>query len=263
MDNMQQIIFSGNREYVISGEPVYQGQYSKLYKAQDLTFNRYVALKIIEGDIDNAEREIVVCCKLANYTSQVPVIIDSKREKDKLYIVMQWIAGTDLSEILQKGCPYQKKMAYAKDLCSIVSILHRNKYEHRDLKPDNIKVGNDGRIYLIDFNLSAIKKRRGDGSDCYRAPENDVSYAIKGNGNMDIFSIGVILYQMFTDHLPVPFIDYGGDYSDKEWSFFTEPIKFNPKISPKLNNIIVKCMKLNPLERYTNAKEIYNELKRM
>lgn len=259
--------FNKERIYDIEAEPFYIGQFSKLYKAIDRDLKRHVIIKTISGasNIHILEREITICCKLGEFTSQVPLIIDYKKGKDALYVVMQWIPGKDLSEYIKPLISDRKKLNYLQDLCSVLKILHKNNYEHRDLKPNNIRVGLDDRIYLLDFNISALEKHRGDGSEYYRAPENDINYSLgsKSKGTMDVFSFGVIMYQMFTNHLPKPYFDYVGDYTDKEWKVFKEPFEYNPKINTSINNVIVKCMKMNPEDRYQNASQIYNDLIRI
>ena len=260
-----EIHFTEEKIYDIDNKPFYIGQFSELYKAIDRKLKRTVIIKAM-SDITNInilERELMVCCKLGEVTSHVPIIIDYKRNKDSAFIVMQWIPGLDLSEYMRPDLSDRKRMKYMRELCAVLSILHKNNYEHRDLKPSNIRIGSDDRVYLLDFNITALEKHRGDGSEYYRAPENDINYSIKGNGSMDVFSIGVIMYQMFTNHLPMPFVDYVGDYSDKEWSIFKAPVEYYPKLNTRINDIIVKCMKMNPRDRYQNAGHIYSELIRI
>lgn len=251
-----------NRYYDLYDSPIYEGEYSKLYKAIDRKLKRTVIVKevpVIDGR-KSLLNEIGVCSSLGNYTTQVPLIMDYWEENGYMYIIMQWIPGIDLSKKLKTGIPIKGKMKYAKELCRLVSIMHCHNYEHRDLKPDNIRIGKDDRVYLLDFNLSAVRKHRGEGTDNYRAPEVDWDNSVHGNGVIDVFSIGVILYEMFTDHLPVKYQDYGSEYEDKSWRFFREPIEYNQNLYPQLNRIIVKCMKLNPRDRYQNASQVLTEL---
>lgn len=255
----RKFMFSSRKTYIASEEPFYCGEQSRLFLAQDTRFHRNVVIK--EMDHEPAAQEVTVCCKISDFSSQVPVIFDVCRENGKTFIIMQWIAGKDLSEVLESPRGFSANMRIAQDLCAVLAVLHRNHYEHRDLKPQNIRIGNDGRVYLMDFNLSAVRTHRGFGSNAYRAPECDPSYSIKPAGTMDVFSAGVILYQLFTSHLPIPFVDYAADSSDSSWVVFREPKEFMPSMPPALNNLITRCMKMNPRERFRSAGEILTALR--
>lgn len=267
MTDIKRLCIKNEMIYIMENQPFYQSVNSKIYKANDNKFKRPVAVKevnIAKYNHKTIMDEININCKLSNYTSQIPVILNYEENHEKLFIVMQWIEGKTLKEKIESNITNKQKLEYAKDLCKIIGIFHDHKYEHRDLKPENILIGLDDRLNIIDFNISTQNQYRGQGTDNYRAPEIDYEYDIRGKGyGLDVFAIGAILYYLFTKHIPKPYVDYEASYGEKEWKTFTEPIIYNPNLNDKLNDIIVKCMKYNPKDRYINAKNILFDLKKV
>ena len=248
---------------------------STIYKAQDLEFNRTVCVKSIRFDKSSpsfqehrkrAMLEVKSLIAISELTMHVPsvynVYFDDKNAT--LYIIMQWINGNTLTQVMDKISP-SAFLKYMIELCEILEKLEFRKMSHKDIKPSNIMITPDNEICLIDFNLSISVPNQVEGTQNYKAPEMDLNSRSPSRNKVDIFSVGVIMYQFFTGKIPVRGIDYAiqsrrRNSSSFEWDAFIEPVSIRPDLSQNINNIIVKCMKLNPDHRYIKAKDLKRDL---
>lgn len=242
---------------------------STVYQAQDLYFNRTVCIKIIdfstvqnvESEYNRAMLEIKSIIAISEHTTHVPIIYHTNfdRKTLKLYIVMQWINGKTLDAKLSSAPPIII-LNYIEKLCDILEKLENQRMSHKDIKPSNIIITPDNEVFLIDFNLSISAPNQIEGTVNYKAPEMDTNSKSLARSQVDIFSIGVILYQYFTGKIPLRGTDYAMQSrrrsASSDWDLFIEPITLNPEIEPCVNEIIIKCMKYDPKNRYRNARDL-------
>ena len=148
------------------------------------------------------------------------------------------------------------------ELCNILSAMNKKHLAHKDIKPANIMITDSNELFLIDFNISIATPNLIEGTIHYKAPEMSQNSKYQGREKVDMFSIGVMLYEFYTGAVPVKTVDYAKNRSrgSFEWDIFVEPKTKNPKINDYINEIIVKCMKLDPRMRYRNYSELKNEL---
>lgn len=242
---------------------------SKTYRAQDLLYERDVFIKEIDVSIGDqkdalrfAEEEAKAMIEVGRKSTHVPVVYEyfHDRSSNMFYIVMQLIAGKTLTETMKEhqGRSKQDVNRFLKnlsDICEVLQLMYRYGYYHKDIKPDNIMISADreGRTYLIDFG-STVKRLAlyNDGTLDYRAPEMSQQMASADCRRADVFSLGVILYEFFTGKRPQSGVDYqkGRVNGPNEWSKFAEPAEINPEIPAKINQMIIKCMRKDPKERY-------------
>ena len=262
-----EIEFKGKRVYRFD-EAAAETQNSSVYRAKDLSLERFVGLKVVRppenfsGKMSEwaaaVRREVTAMVAIDELSARVPYIIDSFFEDDTFYISMQWIEGKDLNEKMDAAPA--TFIGWMIDLCDILSIMERRKRYHRDIKPANIRIDQNGNLYLIDFNISISRPVIGIGTSGYAAPEMtrhvDAEYS-----RSDMFSIGVILYRYFTGEMPQEGVHYAKEQSrrrrplfgaDKGWTLFRSPKEIKPDITDSINDIIVKCMKYHPQDRYEN-----------
>lgn len=264
---MEKIVISNKVGYTYDPNcPVYEGANSRVYKGTDSRFSRFVAIKEVKllHSKNDVEEEIIALAKFSSLLSQVPMIIDYFIDENRAFIIMQWVSGHSWKEVINLETPIKRKRKYYEDLCSIISIIHKNGFEHLDLKPENIIIGNDDRVHLLDFNLSLSAKSKGIGTNHYRAPELSENYRVLWNsrvGASDVFSLGVILYELVTNHLPIEGEDYVAEYDDTIWNEFNEARKYNPELNTELNDLITKCMLLNPKDRLKSAEQIVYKMR--
>ncbi len=254
-------------KYRLQYPPVGSGSQGAVFKATDTLLNRDVAIKKVnlqgfgKKEIEKIEAETLNYVKCTRRDVPVPDIYESFRMEGSYYIVMRWIGGKTLREIIDNSLySPPKNLEYAKKLCRAVKGLHDMNIQHRDLKPENIKITKKGNLYLLDFGITAFMPRKGMGTDHYRPPElhKDFRHQV-GEDRSDVFRIGVILYELFAGDTGVYVEAISGD----KWEYFKPPSKKNQQINKDLNDIICRCMAYSIKDRYKNAGEILNRLKRV
>jgi serine/threonine protein kinase len=187
---------------------------ASIYRAIDTRDNRVVALKIPHPDLeadpilfDRFQREADIGEKL-DHPKVMRVFGGEKRSR--IYMVMEWCDGRLLREILDEGrMPQERAIRIAIGVLDALEYIHANGVVHRDLKPENIMVDADDNIKLIDFGIAGdaaaqaphlCQLHRRLGTPNYISPEQVKGK--RGDGRSDIYSMGVILYEMLTGKLP-------------------------------------------------------------
>ncbi len=246
---------------------------ASLFKANDRRTGRAVALKIphlqIESDpagFDRFRREEEIGLKLDH-----PFIlrIFPVENKSRPYIAMEYLEGQTLSELLGRVRPLPEPDAakLASRICEALDYLHRNQVIHRDLKPQNVMLCNDGSIRIMDFGIARSQGSRritfvgftpAMGTPDYMAPEQ--VRGGRGDERTDIYSLGAILYEMATGETP-----FGGDspYVIMNARVTGDPVaprRVNSRLTPVIEEIILHAMEREPKRRYTSALEMKREL---
>ncbi|WP_138493106.1 Stk1 family PASTA domain-containing Ser/Thr kinase [Paenibacillus pinistramenti] len=248
------------------------GGMALVYKAQDLLLNRHVAVKVLRQQFVNDEefirrfrREAQSAASLSH--PNVVSIYDVGEEGDVHYIVMEYVEGQNLNEIIKERAPLQvdEAVRIAAQICDALDHAHHNQIIHRDIKPHNILIGRNGRVKVTDFGIaravtSATITQTGSvvGSVHYFSPEH--AKGVTAGEKSDLYSLGIVLYQMLTGKLPFlgesP-ISVALKHLQED---FEEPRRVNPMIPQSVENIIFKSMRKNPGERYSSAKEMLLDL---
>ncbi|HIE26496.1 TPA: serine/threonine protein kinase [Candidatus Poribacteria bacterium] len=241
-------------------EVLSKGAFGTVYKAKDEKTGTFVAIKVLDGDkrkkayIGSQKRK-----KLRNHPNLVAILDDGVID-DTPYIIMEFVPdAVTLSNVLTKLPNH--KMALNLSIYIILQIsdallsLHQQGFIHTDVSPSNILiVPTDARILLIDYAdafpvKSIIRPERG--TLPYVAPEMVLRYRIQPNA--DIFSLGVIFYQVLTGRLPF-------DVAPLDYRPPTPPHKLDSSIPLKIDSIILKAIEINPDRRYRNIQEFRADL---
>lgn len=253
-------------------ERVGGGGMAIVYKAKDLLLHRPVAVKVlrpqfgIDDDfINRFRREAQAVASLSH--PNVVSVYDVGQDDETHYIVMEYIEGLTLKDlIIQHGAlPIEDAVRIAVQVCDALEHAHQNKIIHRDIKPHNILIGNNGRVKVTDFGIaraatSATITHTNSvlGSVHYFSPEQ----ARGGHTaeKSDIYSLGIVLYEMVTGQLP-----FSGDSPitvalKHLQDPLTDPREINPAIPQSVENIILKALAKDPLLRYSSAWEMLNDL---
>ncbi|MFY9285926.1 MAG: serine/threonine protein kinase [Tissierellaceae bacterium] len=266
------IRFSKDHHYRLIDESKIETDLSVIYKGQDLELSRTVCVKSIQLDCQNPNQvkpklnramlEVKTMVRVGEKTSRVPRIYSTYFDETSLtlYIIMQWIDGTSLEK--KMNVPELMFIRWMIDLCDILAIMERERLYHKDIKPSNIMINRRNELYLIDFNISVSKPNMIEGTVNYKPPEMDMNSKYVGREKVDIFSIGVMLYEYYAKEVPKRGFDYAKNSRRGKlaWDVFKEPISKNLQTPREVNNIVIKCMKMDPRERYRNISELKRDL---
>ena len=241
---------------------------SSVYKATDLKTGRVVALKVpllkLESDpafFSRFEREEEIGRALDHPGILKIVPIDPK-ERSRPYLVMEYLEGHTLDEIMQrtKPMPEADALRIVSRVCDALDYLHKHGVIHRDLKPQNIMLCNDGSLRIMDFGIAkaATSKRITFGgfsptlgTPDYMAPEQVKGQ--RGDERTDIYSLGAILYEMVTGRLP---FEGQNAYQVMNARLAGDPVApraHNPALRPEVEEIILHAMARTPSDRYESA----------
>ena len=204
-------ILSGRYELL---EKIGDGGMAVVYKGKDKLLNRYIAVNILRPEftkdatfVENFKRESQAAAGLSH--PNIVGVYDVGREGNINYIVMELIEGDTLNKIIEKEAPmdYRKVIDISKQVASALRTAHKNKIIHRDVKPHNIMVTNDGVVKLADFGIARAVNdatlstgSKIVGSVHYFSPEQ-----ARGNyvdERSDIYSLGITMYEMVTGRVP-------------------------------------------------------------
>jgi serine/threonine-protein kinase len=254
-------------DYYRIEEPVARSGMASIYRATDKRDNRQVALKIPHPDMesdailfDRFQREAGIGEKLDH--PKVMRVFGGE-ERTRIYMVMEWCEGCLLREILDEGPLSQERaLRIAGEVLDGLDYIHANGVVHRDLKPENIMVDAEDNIKLIDFGIAgdAAAKRltyanftAAIGTPNYISPEQVKGR--RGDGRSDIYSMGVILYEMLSGKLPFTGPNPMAAMNDRLLNYPLPPTMANPAISPQLQEVIYRALERDPKNRYAKASE--------
>jgi serine/threonine-protein kinase len=245
---------------------------ASIYRAIDTRDNRVVALKIPHPDLeadpilfDRFKRESGIGEKL-DHPKVMRVFADEKRSR--IYMVMEWCEGRLLRNVLDEGrIPQERAIRIAIGVLEALEYIHANGVVHRDLKPENIMVDADDNVKLIDFGIASDSAARRLtyanftatlGTPNYISPEQVKGK--RGDGRSDVFSVGVILYEMLTGKLPFSGPSPLAAMNDRLLNYPTPPRVADPSISPQLQEILYRALERDPTKRYARAHEFIKDL---
>ncbi len=259
-------------DFYLVEAPVARSGMASIYRAIDTRDNRVVALKIPHPDLeadpilfDRFKRESGIGEKL-DHPKVMRVFADEKRSR--IYMVMEWCEGRLLRNILDEDrIPHDRAIRIAIGVLEALEYIHANGVVHRDLKPENIMVDADDNVKLIDFGIASDSAARRLtyanftatlGTPNYISPEQVKGK--RGDGRSDIFSVGVILYEMLTGKLPFSGPSPMAAMNDRLLNYPTPPRVVDPSISPQLQEILYRSLERDPTKRYAKAQNFLWDL---
>ncbi len=238
-----------------------EGGMGTVYQARQTSLDRLVAIKVIKPDAsrdpDFAERFTREARALARLNHAHIVTVHDFGQRDGLYyLVMEYVDGTNLRELLDAGrLSPEQALAVIPPLCAALQYAHDQGIVHRDIKPENILIDRAGRVKIADFGLAKLagtseydyrltQTRQIVGTPRYMAPEQ-MQGARRVDHRADIYSLGVVFYEMLTGELPM------GRF---------EPPSHRVHVDARLDEVVLRALERDPDRRYQRANDIKTDI---
>ncbi|HXV63984.1 MAG TPA: serine/threonine-protein kinase [Vicinamibacteria bacterium] len=241
------------------------GGFGTVYLVRDTWIDKKLAIKVPHkqnGEFDDLLQEPRLLAALAH--ENIVSIVTAEKAGEYFFIVMEFVEGESLEARIQrdKNVELRVAMDFARQIVTGVDHAHRQGILHRDLRPGNVLVTPEGRIKITDFGTSRfleVSDRASTviGSPPYMAPEQ---FRGRGVFASDIYSIGVMMYEMMTGVLPYFSADPRRLEQMAASGRFTRPRERNRGIPPEIDEIIVKALAPQVSDRYQQAHELLDDL---
>lgn len=267
-------VLAGRYELI---EKIGDGGMAIVYKAKDRLLKRFIAVKILKPEfvqdikfVENFRKESHAAASLSH--PNIVSIYDVGQEGNINYIVMELVSGKTLNELIKEEAPmdYRKAADIAKQVAAGLSAAHKKGIVHRDVKPHNILMTEDGIAKITDFgiakavtNTTIVDSGKDNvmGSVHYFSPEQAKGANV--DEKSDIYSLGIVLYEMLTGRVP-----FDGDNPVTIALMqinepVTPPSVFNHNVPPGLERIVMKAVEKQPKNRFDSADEMIDALDKM
>jgi len=246
---------------------------ASIYRATDTRNGTQVALKIPHPEVESEpvfferfQREQDIGTKLDH--PAVMKVFDVPN-RTQVYMAMEWVDGKLLRYILkeEKRLSAERAARITIGICRALEYIHAHGVVHRDLKPENIMIGPDDSVKLIDFGIAGQEGARRltfaklsnlMGTPDYISPEQVKGK--RGDGRSDIYSTGIMLYEMLTGDVPFKGPNPFAIMNDRLMNYPVPPRHVNPAITPQMQEIIYRAIEREPSNRYPRAGDFAKDL---
>jgi Protein kinase domain len=243
-----------------------KGGMGEVYQAEDIKLTQTVALKFLPERLNtNApalarfHREVRIARQVSH--PNVCRVFDISEYQGHHFLTMEYVDGEDLASLLRRigYLPGDKAVEITRQICAGLSTAHHNGVLHRDLKPANIMVDGRGRAKITDFGLAGLseefqQEEVSAGTPAYMAPEQLAGKEVTARS--DIYSLGLVLYELFTGKRAYDAASLGELIKQKEEKTPTPPSEIIKQIDPLTERVIMRCLELDPSKRPASVLQI-------
>ncbi|ARU57121.1 serine/threonine protein kinase [Oleiphilus messinensis] len=242
-------------------EKIGEGGMASVYRGVQVSLNRPVAIKVLAKQLSSHpevrkrfQKESLIVARL-NHPNIIHVIDKGNTRKGRPVFVMEYVEGETLQDAIRAGAlPFNRKIDLIIQICKGLAYAHKAGVIHRDIKPANVIIDAEGNARLLDFGIACFfeddTERQSEsnlilGTEGFMAPEQYES-ALQTSEKSDIYSLGVLMFQVFTGVMPRQPLE--------------RPSRYEAKLKGPLENLILKCLEVSPTERPGSVEFIKNEL---
>lgn len=242
-------------------EKIGEGGMATVYKGLQKSLDRPVAIKVLDATLtDNPtikkrfKRESLIIARLS-HPNIIHVIDRGMTSKGRPVFVMEYVQGDSLADVIRdKRLSFNEKVDIIVQVCKGIAYAHKLDVIHRDIKPGNVLLDEEGHARLLDFGIASFFERDSDdpedsrlilGTEAYMAPEQHKGIAATSKQS-DIYSLGVLMFELFSGHLP-------GPSPASELASVSE-------IPKSLSDIILRCLESSPKQRPKSVEDVKNQL---
>ena len=263
----------GNRYELL--EKIGEGGMAIVYRAKDHLLNRNVAVKILKEEfssdgefVEKFKREAAAAASLSD--NNIVNIYDVGTQKDINYIVMECVIGKTLKQVIkeEKKIPPARAVEVAIQIAKALKCAHKNNIIHRDIKPHNILVTEDGIVKVTDFGIAKASdsvtitnSNKIMGSAHYFSPEQAKGSVV--DFRTDIYSLGIVMYEMVTGRVPYDAESPVSIALKHIQEPVVPPNQLNENIPDSLNRLILKAVEKEPIRRYQTMEDMLVDLKKI
>lgn len=263
----------GNRYELL--EKIGEGGMAEVYKAKCHKLNRFDAVKILKKEfandvelVEKFKREATAVANLSD--NNIINIFDVGTQGDINYIVMEYVKGKTLKQIIVENVrlSYERTIDIGIQIAKALDCAHRNNIIHRDVKPQNILVTEEGVVKVTDFGIAKAptsvtitNSNKVMGSAHYFSPEQAKGSFV--DNRTDLYSLGIVLYEMVTGKVPYDAESPVSVALKHIQETVVPPKNLVPGIPESLNRLILKAIEKEPIRRYQTAKELLMDLIRI
>ena len=264
--------FAGRYQVI---EELGKGGMGKVYKVFDTRIKEKVALKLIKPEvasdretIERFSNELRLARKIRH--KNVCGMFDLGEAEGSYFITMEYVQGEDLKSMIRMaaGLSVGAVLSIGKQVCEGLAEAHSLGVVHRDLKPQNIMIDKGGNAKIMDFGIARSVREKGItgpsvliGTPEYMSPEQAEAREI--DQRSDIYSLGIILYEMATGGVPFEGETALSIAMKHKGEIPKNPKQFNPNIPDDLSGVILKCLEKDKAARYQTASEVHSELEKI
>jgi serine/threonine-protein kinase len=246
------------------------GANGRVVRAHDPMIGRLVAIKLFPKELATGEarQRFLQEARVVGQLSHPSIItlhdMGIEEATQTPYLVMEFLEGQPLDRILEKGSiPFARACAWAGEVACALGAAHRKGIIHGDVKPANMLITDDGRLKLMDFGMARLASRDSaatplSGTPAYWCPEQIMGKP--QDARSDLFSLGVVLYEMVTGQRPFDADSLQGICSRVLSSTPLPPSQRNPSVPPGFNDLMARCLAKDPATRHATAEALAQEL---